>query len=131
MIQEGMLERYTKLDGGNEIDTTAVPMLISHFYKNRSLEGKHIFANSLPITKLILGKRFAQHPYYRNRLSGFHNDRRGTFSTKGHYGGFFWNLVDILITCMKIKDSKISKQRTSIPNVSKYVKYKSWPFVFG
>ena len=126
MIQEGMLERYTKLDGGNEIDTRSVPTLISHFYKNRSLEGKQIFANSLPITKLIVGKRYALHSYFPNRLSGFHIDRSDTFSAKRHYGTL-WNLLDILITLNQIKDSKISKQRTSIQNVSKYVRYKSWP----
>ena len=105
-----MLEKYSQFDGGKEMDITTVPTLISHLYKNRSLKSKNIFTHSLPMKKLVLEKRFHRYPYFPNRLSRFHKDRIDTFSAKRHYG-IGLNLLDILITWMKTKEAKISKQR--------------------
>jgi hypothetical protein len=106
-----MVERYTTLDGGKEMDITTVPTLISQLYKNRSLEGIKIGAHSLPMKKLFFGKRFHLHPYFQHRLSGFHNDRSGTFSAKKNNYEIRLNLLDILITWMKTMEANITKQR--------------------
>jgi hypothetical protein len=121
-----MVKRYTTLEEGKEMDITTVPTFISQLYKNRSLEGKKIFAHSLPMKKLILGKRFHLHPYFHNRLGGFHNDRSGKFSAKKNNYGIRWNLLDILITWMKKMEANITKQRINDKYNKKYGP--SYPF---
>ena len=70
------------MDGGKGMDITTVPTLISRFYKKKSLENEKIFAYSLPMKKLIFRKKFCLQPYFHNRLSGFHYDRRSTYYTR-------------------------------------------------
>ena len=107
------MERHTKVDGGKEMDITTVPILVSQFYKKRNLEGKNIFVNSLPMKKQILRKRFHLHPYFHNRLSGFQNDRRVTFSARRNTSDIGLNLLYILISWMNTKEANVSKQTTN------------------